>query len=190
MMQLLQVYQYQNHVIFRRNAQNFLQILKLPNSNHYTRKGQKTDPKNYRLISLLTLVSKVIEKVIHNQTENFLSKNKILCKYQSGFRKSFSVNSCLTLLTDKIIKSLLIWEVHGFNINCLTNSLETIDHKILLKKMGCIGFSEKVFSQFEPYLSGRTFKINVDKKFLDPENLTCDVTQGSILGQFVFVIRK
>ena len=50
-----------------------------------------------------TLVSKVIEKVIHNQTENFLNKNKILCKYQSGFHKSFSTNSCLTLLTDKII---------------------------------------------------------------------------------------
>ena len=48
-------------------------------------KGSKTDPKNYHPISLLPLVSKVIEKVIHNQTKTFLSKNKILYKYQSGF---------------------------------------------------------------------------------------------------------
>ena len=68
------------------------------------KKGSKTDPKNHRPISLLLLVSKVIEKVIQNQTEIFLSKNKILYKYHSGFRKSFSTNSCLTLLTDKINK--------------------------------------------------------------------------------------
>ena len=68
------------------------------------KKGSKTDPENYRPISLLLLVSKVIEKVIQNQTEIFLSNNKILHKYHSGFRKSFSTNSCLTLLTDKINK--------------------------------------------------------------------------------------
>ena len=77
------------------------------------KKGSKTDPKNYRPVSLLPLVSKVIEKVIHNQTEIFLNKNKILYKYQSGFRKSFSTNSCLTLLTDKINKGFESWKYMG-----------------------------------------------------------------------------
>ena len=45
------------------------------------KKGSKTDPKNYRSVPFLPPVSKVIEKVIHNQTEMFLSKNKILYKY-------------------------------------------------------------------------------------------------------------
>ena len=49
------------------------------------KKGSKTDPKNYRPVSLLPLVSKVKVKVIHNQTKVFLNKNKILYKYQSGF---------------------------------------------------------------------------------------------------------
>ena len=62
------------------------------------KKGSKTDPKNYRPVSLLPLVSKVIEKFVHNQTKIFWSKNRALYKYQSGFRKSFSTNSCLTLL--------------------------------------------------------------------------------------------
>ena len=82
--------------------------------------GSKTEPKNYRPVSLLPLVSKVIDKVIHNQTKIFLNKNKISCKYQSGFRKSFSTNSSLTLLTNKI--RFLIWKVYGFNINRLTKS--------------------------------------------------------------------
>ena len=62
----------------------------------FYKKGLKTDP------GILLLVSKVVEKLIHNQAENFPNKNKILYKYQSVFRKLFSTNSCLSLLTDKI----------------------------------------------------------------------------------------
>ena len=54
--------------------------------------------------------------------------------------------------------------------------------------MECIGFSEKVISWFESYLSGRTFKVNIDKKFSDPGNLTCGVPQGSILGPLLFLL--
>ena len=51
------------------------------------KKGLKTDPKNFRPISLLPLISKIIERIIHDQTMNFLSDNNVLYKYQSGFRK-------------------------------------------------------------------------------------------------------
>ena len=66
------------------------------------KKGSKSDPKNYCLVSLLPLVSKVIEKVINNKTEISLSKNKIWYRYQSGFRKLFVTNSCLTLLANSV----------------------------------------------------------------------------------------
>ena len=51
-----------------------------------------------------------------------------------------------------------------------------------------IEFSKKVFSWFESYLSGRIFKVNVDKKFSDPGNLTCSIPQGSILGPLLFLL--
>ena len=51
-----------------------------------------------------------------------------------------------------------------------------------------MGFSEKVILWFESDLSGRTFKVNIDKKFSDPGNLTCGVSQGSILGQLLFLL--
>ena len=50
------------------------------------KKGKKVEPSNYRPISLLPLISKIIEKVVHDQTNEFLSANKILYEYQSGFR--------------------------------------------------------------------------------------------------------
>ena len=68
------------------------------------KKGKKTDPSNYRPISLLPSISKIIERVIHDQTNAFLSDEDILYNYQSGFRGNHSTNLCLSFLTDKILK--------------------------------------------------------------------------------------
>ena len=68
------------------------------------KEGSKTDPKNYRSVSLLPFVAKVIQKVVDNQTKKFLNKNRTLYKCQTEIRKSFSRNSSSTWLTDKINK--------------------------------------------------------------------------------------
>ena len=56
------------------------------------KKGSKTNPQNYP-ISLLPLLSKIIERIVHDQTEEFLSKNKLLHRFQLGFRKSYSTKT-------------------------------------------------------------------------------------------------
>ena len=59
------------------------------------KKGKNVDPSNYRPMSLLPLISKVIEKVVHDQTNEFLSASKILFNYQSEFRTNHLTNLCL-----------------------------------------------------------------------------------------------
>ena len=54
--------------------------------------------------------------------------------------------------------------------------------------MGCFGFSEKVILWFESYLSKRAFKVNIDKKCLNPGNLTCSFPQGYILGPLLLLL--
>ena len=66
------------------------------------KKEAKTKPKNYRPFSLLPLILKVIEKVILNQMQNFLDTNMILYSYESGFRKHYPTDTCLSYLTDKV----------------------------------------------------------------------------------------
>ena len=68
------------------------------------KKGKKTDPKNSRPISLLPVISKILEKVIHDQTMEILTEKNILYKFQSGFRKFHSTDSCLSYLQDKVAK--------------------------------------------------------------------------------------
>ena len=67
---------------------SFPRSCKIAKVNPVFKKGFKTDPQNYHLISLLSLLSKITEKIVHDQTEEFLSKNKLLYQFQSGFRKN------------------------------------------------------------------------------------------------------
>ena len=152
------------------------------------KKGCKTDPKNYRPISLLPLISKIIEKVIHDQTKSFLDENNILYNFQSGFRKKYSTDSCLSFLNDKISKGFDSSLYTGLILIDLQKAFDTIDHEILLEKMVCIGFSKNTVNWFRSYLSNRFFKVNINKTLSNSGKLACGVPQGSILGPLLFLI--
>ena len=106
------------------------------------KKGSKTDPKNYRLISLFPLISKVIEKAIHLQTQEYLDKNDLIYKFQSGFRKNFSIDSCLAQLTDYIFKDMDKGQPTEMILIDLQKAFDTLDHNVLLKKLKCVGFKK------------------------------------------------
>ena len=67
------------------------------------KEGSKTEPQNYLHISLLPISSKIIERIFHDQTQEFISKIKILYRFQSGFQKKLFTNTFLGHLTDEII---------------------------------------------------------------------------------------
>ena len=94
--------QYLNLAIFLLKSSPFQEVAKSLKLNLFLKKGSKTNPQNYRPISLLPFLSKIIERIVHDQTEEFLSKNKLLYRFQSGFRKKYSTNTCLGHFTDKI----------------------------------------------------------------------------------------
>ena len=98
------------------------------------KKGLKTDPKNFRPTSLLPLISKIIERIIHDQTMNFLSDSNVLYKYQSGFRKFNSADTCLSYLHDKITKGFDSGLLTGMVLIDLQKAFDTIDHYLFIKK--------------------------------------------------------
>ena len=66
------------------------------------KKGSRLDPKNYRPVSLLPVLSKIFERVVHDQTQRYMEENSLLYKFQSGFRKHHSTDFCLAYLNEKI----------------------------------------------------------------------------------------
>ena len=116
------------------------------------KKGSKSDPTNYRPISLLPAVSKIIEKTIQIQTQENLDKNDLLYKYQSGFRANFSTDSCLAQLTDFMLRRV----DKGFHTEMvlvdLQKAFDTLDYTVLLQKTECMGFKESFIKCFRLYL--------------------------------------
>ena len=130
------------------------------------------------------LISKIIEKFIHEQASSFLSNNELLYNYQSGFRKNHSTDSWLPFLHDKILKGFDKGLTTGMILVDFQKAFDTIDHDILLKKLSAIGFSNHTIGWFKSYLSisNRLFRVNLENCYSDPSNITCGVPQGSILG--------
>ena len=152
------------------------------------KKEAKTKPKNYRPISLLPLISKIIERIIHDQTQVFLDENKILFTYQSGFRKQYSTDTCLSYLTDRVRNGFEKGSLTGMILIDLQKAFDTIDHKILTEKMSCLGFAESTIRWYKSYLTNRCFIVNVGNDFSSPGKLLCGVPQGSILGPLLFLL--
>ena len=152
------------------------------------KKGSTTEPKNYRPISLLPLISKLIERVIHDQIQKYLSNQEILYKYQSGFRSGHSTDTCLSYLNDKILKSFDEGKITGMILIDLQKAFDTINHKILLDKLVYLGFSKTAILWLKSYISNRSFIVNVENDYSDPGDLNCGVPQGSILGPLLFLL--
>ena len=96
-----------------------------------------------RPIPLLPVISKTLKKVIHDQTMEFVTKKNIFYKFQSGFQKFHSTDSCFSYLQDNV--------ANGFDSGLLTGMIliDTIDYKILTKKMKSMCFSNDVTKWFE-----------------------------------------
>ena len=136
----------------------------------------------------MPLLSKVFERLVLDQTEEFFSLNKILYDYQSGFRKNHSTDTCLSFLNDKILKGFDDGLVTGMILIDLQKAFDTINHDILLKKLSIIGFSDHTAKWFQSYLSNRKFTVNLENSFSEVSSILCGVPQGSILGPILFLI--
>ena len=152
------------------------------------KKGSRLDPKNYRPISLLPILSKIFERVVHDQTQGFLEENRLFYKFQSGFRKNHSTNFSLSYLSDKISSGFDAGKFTGMILIDLQKAFDTIDHSVLITKLRALNFGDETVSWFESYLSNRKFCVSVGQAMSEHGELGCGVPQGSILGPLLFLI--
>ena len=109
----------------------FLNACKIAKLKPIFKKGKKTDPSNYGPTSLLPSILKIIERVIHDQTNPIFLYEGILDNYQSYFRGNHSTNLLLSFLTDKALKGFDKGFLTGMILTDLQKAFDTIDHEIL-----------------------------------------------------------
>jgi hypothetical protein len=150
--------------------------------------GDKNSFNNYRPISILSSINKILEKYIHNHLLSFLTRKKLLSKYQYGFIKSKGTKDALERFA-YIVNSNLD---KNFSIIALfidfRKAFETLDIDILLNKLENIGVRGHILTWFKSYLRDRKVRVQVNNTHSDTERMRYGVPQGSILGPLLFLI--
>ena len=147
--------------------------------------GASDDPGNYRPISLLSILSKILEKVIATQLTNFLESNNLINCTQHGFRPNLSTITALTKVTNTIYENMDNKKISLLALCDLSKAFDSVSHNILLDKMYKMGIDSFLFSQ---YLSNRTQSVRVGDNVSSKLNVSFGVPQGSILGPILFTI--
>ena len=150
--------------------------------------GDSSALTNYRPISVLTFFAKVFEKIVYNKLLNFISDNNIFYDHQYGFRKGRSTQQAIITLVDKITKSQDIGDIVITLLIDLKKAFDTIDHRILLRKLYSYGIRGSMLKWMESYLTDRSQYVVFDGKVSQTRGIKCGVPQGSILGPLLFII--
>ena len=166
----------------------FPDILKIAKVTPLHKKNSPLNHLNYRPISLLSVISKLYEKVIYSRIYDYLVENNLIYDKQFGFRSTYSTNHALISITEKI-KSLLDKGLYvcGVFID-LEKAFDTVNHVILCDKLNLYGLRGNVNKLIKSYLSNRKQFVSINGSDSELKDLSCGVPQGSSLGPLLFLI--
>jgi Reverse transcriptase (RNA-dependent DNA polymerase) len=142
---------------------------------------------NYRPVSNLTFLSKIIEKAALYQLSKHVSDNNLLPTNQSAYRQSHSCETALLRLVNDILEGMEHQEVTALMALDLSAAFDTVDHSILLDVLDCqYGVCKSALEWVDSYLRPRSCRVSVDSNLSSVRELDCSVPQGSCLGPWLF----
>ena len=142
--------------------------------------------KNYRPVSNLNFISKILERVVAAQLQTHLDEAGLMTAFQSAYRKHHSTDSALLNIHNDFLLNMAKGSVTALTLLDLSAAFDTIDHTILLDRLNYYGISELALGWFKSYLSGRTHSVKVGSTLSHPVALQYGVPQGSVLGPILF----
>ena len=144
--------------------------------------------KNYRHISLLSAISKWMERCVYKHVYNHLLQNHILTRNQSGFTKGDSAVNQLVNISNEFGKAFDSGKEIRVVFCDISKAFDRVWHKGLLSKLKQSGISGNLLNWFENYLSGRSQRVVINGSNSDWLSINAGVPQGSILKPLLFII--
>ena len=145
--------------------------------------GDLTNPCNHRPISLLSVLSKVLEKVVCVQLTDYLESHKLLSSCQYAYRSHHSTEDAVLDAVERLVNNTDRGLISTLTAIDLSKAFDSVDHGILLTKLPWYGIDDVTW--FRSYLSDRRQIVRGGRTTLP---VTCGVPQGSIIGPIIFIL--
>ncbi|KAG5274109.1 hypothetical protein AALO_G00159280 [Alosa alosa] len=147
------------------------------------------DPNNYRPISNLPFLSKILERAVAAQLQHHMSHHELFEPLQSGFRPHHSTETALIKITNDLLIAADNGLVSILILLDLSAAFDTISHSILLSRLSeLIGLTDTALSWFQSYLSNCKQYITLQGSYSTTATVNHGVPQGSVLGPLLFTI--
>ena len=152
------------------------------------KKGCRSDPGNYRPVSLTCITCKVLESIIRDSIVSYFNENNLFSEFQYGFRSRRSCASQLLVVLEQFSK----WLDDGLSFDVIyldfSKAFDSVPHERLLQKLLSYGVIGNVHNWIRSFLSERTQVVKVGKERSSEQAVLSGIPQGSILGPILFLI--
>ena len=150
--------------------------------------GTHSTPSNYRPISLTSVCSKTLERIITSQLYSYLDSNNLLSVSQYGFRSGLSVADQLLYTYDYVSFHL----DQGSDVDVLlfdySKAFDVVNHQVLISKLFLIGIRNPLLGWIKDFLTSRSMQVVVHRSSSHVSDVPSGVPQGSVLGPLLFLI--
>lgn len=166
----------------------FSDVLKIAVIVPLHKSGSLEEPANFRPVSLLNTLSKIIEKLVKVRMIEFLNKNNILTPNQFGFQHSKGTNDALFSFLENLYLRLNDGDFAAAVFCDFSKAFDCVSHDILLEKMQVYGFRGVSQRFFRSYLTSRFQKVRNGSSTSSLSEINSGVPQGSVLGPILFLL--
>jgi exonuclease III len=150
--------------------------------------GDEREISNYRPISFLNILSKIIETAVKKRLMDYLNTNNLISPNQYGFREGMGTCDAILTLTQTVASNMDVGLRTMAVFLDLAKAFDTVSHALLLKKLTEIGILGQPLDWFKSYLADRSQKVRLGDRYSDSEYVRCGVPQGSVLGPVLFLV--